>query len=230
MRNASRCRAPKAAIAVCLLGAALTAAQEPKFSADVNVVNILANVFDQRGALVESLAKRDFVVEDNGQRQDIRYFSKQSELPLTLGLLVDTSGSMARMRRKEHDASINFLKQVLRPKHDRAFVMDFDEQVRILEPFTSSRHRLDAALSHLTPYQWRRPVRTSRGAFAPEGRTTALFDAVYVASEASVKRLSCSPTAWIFKVNIPWRMPLQRLRVPKLWFTRFTFMIPLLIR
>ncbi|HXE11905.1 MAG TPA: VWA domain-containing protein [Bryobacteraceae bacterium] len=187
VRNASRCPPPKAAIAVCLLGAALTAAQEPKFSADVNVVNILANVFDQRGALVETLAKHDFVVEDNGQRQDIRYFSKQSELPLTLGLLVDTSGSMTRMRREEHDASMNFLKQVLRPKHDRAFVMDFDEQVRILEPFTSSRRRLDAALSHLTPYQWRRLVRTSGGAFAPEGRTTALFDAVYVASEALMK-------------------------------------------
>jgi VWFA-related protein len=170
-----------------LLSAA-AAAQEPKFSADVNVVNILANVFDQRGALVQNLGKRDFVVEDNGRRRDIRYFSKQTELPLTLGLLVDTSGSMARMRSEEHDASMQFFKQVLRPKHDRAFVMDFDEQVRILEPFTSSRRRLDAALSRLTPYQLRSPVRTSGEAFAPEGRTTALFDAIYVASEALMKK------------------------------------------
>ena len=187
MQNASRCPAPKTAIAVCLLGAALAAAQEPKFSADVNVVNILANVFDERGALVENLAKRDFVIEDDGRRQNIRYFSRQSELPLTLGLLVDTSGSMARMRSEEHDASMQFFKQVLRPKHDRAFVMDFDEQVRILEPFTSSRRRLDAALSHLTPYRLRRPIRTSGEAFSPDGRTTALFDAVYVASEALMK-------------------------------------------
>lgn len=187
MPNTRSCPALKAAKVVCLLGMSLMAAQEPKFSADVNVVNILANVFDQRGALVQNLAKHDFVVEDDGQPQNIRYFSKQSELPLTLGLLVDTSGSMARMRDEEHDASMQFFKQVLRPKHDRAFVMDFDEQVRILEPFTSSRRRLDAALSHLTSYQLRRPVRTSGEAFAPEGRTTALFDAVYVASEALMK-------------------------------------------
>jgi VWFA-related protein len=177
----------KAGLVLCLLGSALAAAQEPKFSADVNVVNIIANVFDQRGALVQNLAKHDFVVEDDGQRQDIRYFSRQSELPLTLGLLVDTSGSMVRMQDEEHYASMQFFKQVLRPKRDRAFVMDFDEQVRILEPFTSSRRRLDAALSHLTSYQLRHPVRTSGEAFAPEGRTTALFDAVYVASEALMK-------------------------------------------
>jgi VWFA-related protein len=162
-------------------------AQEPKFSADVNVVNILANVFDQHGALVQNLTKSDFVVEDDGQRRDIRYFSQQSELPLTLGMLVDTSGSMARMRNEVHDASTQFFKEVLQSKHDRAFVMDFDEQVRILEPFTSSRRRLDAALSHLTSYQWRWPLRTSGEAFSPEGRTTALFDAVYAASEALMK-------------------------------------------
>ena len=83
-------------------------AQDTKFSADVNVVNVLANVFDQRGALVQNLKKTDFVLEEDGRPQVIRYFAQQAELPLTLGLLVDTSGSMSRILSEEREASSVF--------------------------------------------------------------------------------------------------------------------------
>ena len=171
-----------AAVFFCLQSLAL--AQATKFSTDVNVVNVLANVFDQRGALIQNLSKSDFVVEEDGRKQDVRYFSKQTELPLTLGLLVDTSGSMSRMLDEEHAASALFFRQMIRPKQDRVFVMNFDEQVRILQTLTSSRKQFEAALAHLEPDEFQVPARTSGTAFSPNGRTTALFDAIYLASEA----------------------------------------------
>jgi VWFA-related protein len=170
------------AILFCVRGPVL--AQATKFSANVNVVNVLANVFDQRGALIQNLSKGDFVVEDDGRKQDIRYFSRQTELPLTLGLLVDTSGSMSRMLEEEHTASALFFRQMIRPKQDRVFVMNFDEQVRILQTLTSSRKQFESALAHLEPDEFQVPARTSGAAFSPNGRTTALFDAIYLASEA----------------------------------------------
>lgn len=171
-----------AAVLFCLQS--LAGAQATKFSANVNVVNVLANVFDQRGALIQNLSKTDFVVEDDGLKQNVRYFSRQTELPLTLGLLVDTSGSMSRMLDEEHSASALFFRQMIRPKQDRVFVMNFDEQVRILQTLTSSRKQFEAALAHLEPDEFQVPARTSGAAFSPNGRTTALFDAIYLASEA----------------------------------------------
>jgi VWFA-related protein len=174
-----------AAVLFCLQSQA--PAQATKFSTDVNVVNVLANVFDQRGALIQNLSKTDFVVEEDGRKQAVRYFSKQTELPLTLGLLVDTSGSMSRMLDEEHAASSLFFRQMIRPKQDRVFVMNFDEQVRILQTLTSSRKQLESALGHLEPDEFQVPARTSGAAFSPNGRTTALFDAIYLASEALLK-------------------------------------------
>lgn len=187
MRNAGGWLVREIVFAACLGVPAVAAAQATKFSTDVNVVNILANVFDQRGLLVQNLSKGDFVVEEDGHPETVRYFSKQTELPLTLGLLVDTSGSMSRMFEEERSASAVFFQQVIRPKHDHVFVMNFDEQVRILQPLTSSRKQMDAALGRLEPDEFRVPARTSGTAFSPDGRSTALFDALYVASEALMK-------------------------------------------
>jgi VWFA-related protein len=187
VRHARGWLVPGIALAACLGAPVSGRAQQPKFSTDVNVVNILANVFDLRGSLVQYLSRNDFLVEEDGHPETIRYFSKQTDLPLTLGLLVDTSGSMSHMFDEERSASAVFLQEVIRPKHDRVFVMNFDEQVRILQTLTSSRKQLDASLRRLEPDEFRVPVRTSGEAFSPDGRSTALFDAIYVASEAMMK-------------------------------------------
>ncbi|MDQ2840341.1 MAG: VWA domain-containing protein [Acidobacteriota bacterium] len=116
---------------------------QPTFSAGVNVVNVLATVRDKDGKVIRNLAKDDFALEEDGRPQTIRYFSQQSDLPLTLGLLVDTSGSERRMLPTERDASRTFLEQVLRPEKDKAFLIHFDREVELLQDLTSSRQQLE---------------------------------------------------------------------------------------
>ncbi|MBV8551756.1 MAG: VWA domain-containing protein [Acidobacteriaceae bacterium] len=111
-----------------MLRAQLTSAQEPAppqatFSADVKVVNVFATVRDKDGKIVRNLTKDDFILEEDGRPQTIRYFAQQSDLPLTLGLLVDTSGSERRMIPEERDASRTFIEQVLRPDRDKVFLI-----------------------------------------------------------------------------------------------------------
>jgi VWFA-related protein len=90
------------------------------------VVNVLATVRDKRGGLIRDLSRDDFTLLENGRPQTIRYFSRQSDLPLTLGLMVDTSMSQARVIEAERGASFRFLDQVLRENKDKVFVMQFD--------------------------------------------------------------------------------------------------------
>src|SRR5581483_6023157 len=86
-------------------------AQPPKFSSNVKVVNVFATVRDKQGAIVRNLTKDDFTIEEDGRPQTIRYFAQQSDLPLTVGLLVDTSGSERRMIPEERQASYTFFEQ-----------------------------------------------------------------------------------------------------------------------
>src|SRR5579864_1619260 len=118
-----------------LLSAAAAAgalrAQDPQdttFTADVKVVNVFATVRDKQGKIVPDLTKDDFVLDEDGRPQLIRYFARESNLPLTLGLLVDTSGSQRRVLGQERTASYRFLDQVLTDK-DQAFVIHFDRDV-----------------------------------------------------------------------------------------------------
>jgi VWFA-related protein len=130
----------------------LRARQEPEaptFSTDVHVVNLFATVRGKEGHIVRNLTKDDFTVLEDGRPQTIRYFSQQSDLPLTLGLLVDTSGSERRMIPTEREASRAFLEQVLRPEKDKAFLIHFDHEVELLQDLTSSRQRLEQALALL---------------------------------------------------------------------------------
>src|SRR5579871_6027143 len=90
------------------------AAPESKFSADVKVVNVFATVRDKKGQIVKGLTQNDFVLDEDGRPQTIRYFSAESDLPLTLGLLVDTSGSTRNVLGDERSASYRFVDQVLR--------------------------------------------------------------------------------------------------------------------
>ncbi len=127
----------------------LLARQEPTFSTDVKVVNVFATVRDKKGQIVKDLKKEDFSLVEDGRPQVIKYFSQQSDLPLTLGLLVDTSRSERRMIPTERTASHKFFEQVLRPDRDKAFLLHFDREVELLQDLTASRERLEKALDLL---------------------------------------------------------------------------------
>jgi VWFA-related protein len=128
-------------------------AQDAVFVANVKVVPLLATVRDRAGKVVNNLTKEDFVLEEDGRRRPIEYFSKQSDLALTIGLLVDTSKSQRRVLNAERRASDAFLSHVMREDRDTAFVAHFDIRVGILQGPTSSRERLSAALAGLkTPH------------------------------------------------------------------------------
>src|SRR4029077_10454863 len=123
--------------------------QMPTFSADVKVVNVLASVRDKKGQIVSSLGKDDFAIEEDGKPQTIRYFTRETDLPLTLGLLVDTSLSQRRVLEEERTASYSFLSRILREDRDTAFVAHFDAETELLQDMTSSRQKLEAALEEL---------------------------------------------------------------------------------
>ena len=98
-----------------LLAAPLQQGQEtPTIKVEVNVVNILCSVRDNRGALVSNLAKEDFEVTEEGKPQEIRYFARETDLPLTIGLLVDVSRSQERLIETERRTAHQFFSSVLR--------------------------------------------------------------------------------------------------------------------
>jgi VWFA-related protein len=159
------------------------AQEEPTFSTDVRVVNVLATVRDRQGHIVRDLAQADFAVSENGRPQAIRYFSRESDLPLTLGLMVDTSVSQQRVIDAERGASMRFLEQVLRENKDHVFVMQFDMTVRTCQALTSSRRKLEDALAFVdTPS--RKELRNQYGG------GTLLYDAVVEASKQVMKNQS----------------------------------------
>ncbi len=156
------------------------AAQEPSFQADVEVVHVLATVRDQEGQLVQDLRRDDFILEEEGRLQEIEFFSEHSDLPLTLGLLVDTSMSQRRILEKEREASYQFFEQILEREEDRAFVLSFDVDVELLEDLTHSRQRLKEALGDLQ-------VPTEQGR---AGIGTVLFDSVFLSADEVLPRES----------------------------------------
>lgn len=170
------------------------AAKETTFSTDVRVVNLFATVRDQQGKIVHDLVKDDFALEEDGHPQVIRYFARESNLPLTLGLLVDTSGSMRRVLSQEHTASYRFLDQVLTGK-DQAFVIHFDREVELLQDLTSSRQKLEDTLAELEPSEPQRQRGQGRGGYGRGrrgfgGGGTELYDAVLLASDELMKKQS----------------------------------------
>jgi VWFA-related protein len=123
--------------------------QDVTFSTEIKVVNVLANVHGKNGEIVRGLTKEDFALTEDGRPQTIRYFSSESDLPLTLGLLVDTSMSQRRVLDAEKIASYSFVDQVLREATDHFFIVQFDMGVEIRQPLTSSRRKLEAALTQV---------------------------------------------------------------------------------
>jgi len=141
--------------------------------AQVNLVDVLFTVLDRRNKLVSNLEKQDFKVYDDNLPQDIRYFSKQSDLPLRIGMLMDTSNSIRDRLRFEQDAANNFLFSVLRRGKDEAFVMTFDDEPEIVQTFTNDTGLLR---DHI--------LRTRAGG------GTAVYDAII---DACVRELSHPP-------------------------------------
>ena len=111
---------------------------------NVEVVQLFFNVKDKHGALIPSLTKDNFDLSEDGQPQTIKYFKAESNLPLTLGILIDSSGSQMRVLDMEKTVGGSFLEITLRPK-DEAFVISFDIDIDLLQDFTNSVSRLACA-------------------------------------------------------------------------------------
>ena len=132
----------------------------------VNLVDVLFTVLDRRNKLVPSLEKQDFKVLEDNVGQEIRYFSRQSDLPLRIGMLLDTSNSIRDRIKFEQDAANNFLFSVLRRGKDEAFVMTFDDEPQVIQAFTPDTGQLRDQI-----------LRTRAGG------GTAVYDAIYQACE-----------------------------------------------
>ena len=138
-----------------------TEASDPAttISVKVKVVNVLATVRDKHGKIVNNLTKEDFTLTEDGRPQSIHYFTRETDLPLTLGLLVDTSLSQRGVLDQERSASHSFLDQMVREDRDKAFLIHFDREVKLLQDLTSSHQKLEQALgtqnSAIHPNQWR---------------------------------------------------------------------------
>ena len=154
-----------------LLASAPALAQDATFSTGVNIINLLVTVRDKSGALIQNLKQDDFLLTETGKPQKIRYFSQQTDRPLRLGLLVDTSMSQETVIPAERAAAYRFLDMVLRERQDKVFLIQFDTLARVRLGFSSSRKQLESILSDIdTPS--RKELRASGGS------GTALFDAV----------------------------------------------------
>jgi len=161
--------------ALLLAPVAAWAQDEVTFSTDVKVVSLLANVLGKHGEIVRDLGKDDFVLTESGRPQAIRYFSRESDLPLTIGMMVDTSMSQERVLNAERGATLRFLDQMLREGKDKVFLMQFDMVVQMRQALTSSRRQLDEMLAFVdTP--------TRRELSQQSGGGTLLFDALLEAS------------------------------------------------
>jgi VWFA-related protein len=127
---------------------------QPKIAVEVKTVSVLATVRDKHGKIVSNLTKDDFQLDEDGRPQTINYFAHESDLPLRLGLLVDTSLSQRRLIDQERSASYSFLDHLLREDKDLAFVIHFDREVELLQEFTPSLPKLQAALQTLQTPQF----------------------------------------------------------------------------
>lgn len=158
----------------------------PTIKVDVDLVNVLFSVRDKKGAFINNLTKDDIQIFEDGKEQAIQSFTRETDLPITMGLLVDVSGSQERLIEEERRAATQFFRQVLRPK-DLAFLISFGSEAELLQDYTSSVKLLQAGLSELK-------VNAAVGGLHPgpvptigQPRGTILFDAVYLAANEKLK-------------------------------------------
>jgi Ca-activated chloride channel family protein len=140
---------------------------------EINLVDVLFTVLNRRNKLVADLDKDSFRVVDDGAQQDIRYFSRQTDLPLRIGMLLDTSNSIRDRIQFEKDAAVGFLYNVLRRGKDQSFVMTFDDRPYVQQAFTDDAGRLRDEIVKMKA-----------------GGGTAVYDAIY---DACKNQLSHPP-------------------------------------
>jgi len=174
------------ALAALLLAQDDASKDSTTLKVEVNLVNILFNVRDKKGGLVGNLNKDDFKVFEDGKEQAVKYFNRETDLPLTIGLLIDVSASQMNLIEIEKNAAYQFFGSVLR-KQDLAFLISFGEDSELLQDYTNSPKLLRAGLEDLH-------VSSGVGGFGPgpvptisQPRGTVLYDAVYVASADQLK-------------------------------------------
>ena len=174
------------------------AGQTPTYSAEVKVVNLFATVRDKSGKIVNDLTQDNFALEEENRPQTIKFFGRDNSLALYLGLLLDTGVSQTRVLSDERTAALKFFDQILRPDRDRAFVIHFDVEVKLLQGFTASRLELESGLDllRLGPPPWEQQTQPQGGG-APGGRRNPrggggirrsvgdamMYDAILLASE-----------------------------------------------
>jgi VWFA-related protein len=164
-----------------LAGGLALAAPPAQIHVQVNLVNLFATVRDKHKAIVPGLKQDDFQIYEDGQLQEITNFSAESNLPITLGMLIDTSGSEYFLLSAEKDAASRFFGRVLR-KGDLAMVMSFDTDVDLLADFTDDRGLLNRAIN-------RAQINVPVGGIIVQGPLptsgtggTNFYDAVYLAA------------------------------------------------
>src|SRR5271170_41148 len=174
------------AVSILLLTVLVSGQDETTLKVEVSLVNILFTVRDKKGGLVGNLNKDDFKVLEDGKEQDVKFFNRETDLPLTIGLLIDVSASQMNLIEIEKNAAYQFFGSVLR-KQDLAFLISFGEESELLQDYTNSPKLLRAGLDGLQ-------VSSGVGGFGPgpvptisQPRGTVLYDAVYVASADELK-------------------------------------------
>jgi VWFA-related protein len=133
---------------------------------DVTRVNILFTVTDKKGRFVTDLGKNDFDIIENKKSQAIQQFTAESDLPLRLAVLVDTSNSIRDQFRFEQQAAIRFIQSVLRPREDRIMLVSFDSTAELVSDLTDDMKKLEAGIQSMRP-----------------GGGTSLYDAIYFAAK-----------------------------------------------
>jgi VWFA-related protein len=166
----------------------------PSFSVAVDVVNVFVTVRDKKGNIIKDLEQEDFTLSEDGRPQTIQYFSRESNLPLTIGLVVDTTPSEERMLDEERAASRIFFENILRQGTDHAFLVSYSYEVELIQDLTSSRQKLVESLSRLRPHSMD-SFGMGRGGFGrpgvaastPNWQETILADAVSLTSNEIMK-------------------------------------------
>jgi VWFA-related protein len=170
-----RFRAVALGVGACLIGVALwaqkaggidTSQPQATFTSSTTAVDVLFTVTDKKGRFVTDLTVNDFELIENKKPQFIRQFTAESDLPLRIALLIDTSSSVRPQFRFEQQAAIRFMNDVMRPKQDRTMLMSFDNNPQVISDLTSDMAALERGINGIRP-----------------GGGTSLYDAIYVAAK-----------------------------------------------
>lgn len=174
-------------LAIFLACAFAAGAQDEPIRVDVNLVSVLASVRGKSGGLLSNLQQTDFKIFEDGKAQTIKNFTRETDLPLTIGLLIDTSGSQERLIDVEQRAASQFFTKVLRQK-DEAFLIQFGAEAELLQDSTNSPRLLQKGLEQL---RLSAPVGGLHPGPVPTAQNqagTVLFDAVYLAANERLRK------------------------------------------